>query len=84
MVDVSRIEELLDARAATPEELLQTSPFDVPQAIAVRVVYVSREVVPSSTRDFHVPLSGAKGLQERLGAHSLGLCLTPGKRRTER
>lgn len=30
-----RIEELLDARAATPGELLQTSPFDVPGAIAV-------------------------------------------------
>lgn len=33
-----RIEELLDARAAKPEELLQTSPFDVPQSIAVSPV----------------------------------------------
>lgn len=31
----TRIEELLDARAATPEELLQSSPFNIPGAIAV-------------------------------------------------
>ena len=32
---IGRIEELLDARAATPAELLETRPFDVPRAIAV-------------------------------------------------
>ncbi|CAB1116385.1 unnamed protein product [Ectocarpus sp. CCAP 1310/34] len=43
-----RIEELLDARAATPEELLQTSPFDVPQAIAVQLASLHGQRVRSS------------------------------------
>ena len=33
---LDRVEELLNARAATPVELLETRPFDVPCAIAVR------------------------------------------------
>ncbi|CAM9772899.1 unnamed protein product [Pylaiella littoralis] len=43
-----RIEELLDARAATPKELLETSPFDVPAAIAVQLVSLHRQRVRSS------------------------------------
>ncbi|CAM9912530.1 unnamed protein product [Scytosiphon promiscuus] len=43
-----RVEELLDARAATPEELLQTSPFDVPRAIAAQLASLHGQRVRSS------------------------------------
>ncbi|CAM9167544.1 unnamed protein product, partial [Hapterophycus canaliculatus] len=43
-----RVEELLDARAATSEELLQTSPFDVPGAIAVQLASLHGQQVRSS------------------------------------
>ncbi|CAN0160594.1 unnamed protein product [Ectocarpus sp. 4 AP-2014] len=51
-----RIEELLDARAATPEELLQTSPFDVPQAIAVQLASLHGQRVRSSAGSLDRPV----------------------------
>eukprot|EP00904_Undaria_pinnatifida_P006155 jgi/Undpi1/266/HiC_scaffold_1.g00262.m1 len=43
-----RVEELLDARAATPAELLQTRPFDVPRAIAAQLASLHGQRVQSS------------------------------------
>ncbi|CAM9835114.1 unnamed protein product [Chrysoparadoxa australica] len=45
-----RIEELLDARASTVPELLQTKPFDVPAAIAVETARLHHQDVLSAGR----------------------------------